>query len=361
MEKAKYIINILIVALLIATVAIQRDGTITGKDVSTILNPQSDEEVVVPFETKLADGTVILNTTSVAKDIIGFGGRTPIEIYLKNGKIERVEQLANNETPSFYDQVLRSGLFEEFEGLTLSEAASTKFDAVSGATYTSQAIIDNLHRAAQLGAGEEARNEPLISDFKIKDFVGLIVILLGVAMTLAGVRNRVFMTIQLILNVVVLGFWCGSFLSLTTLTAWMSNGVNLSLSIVTFTMLIVTLLMPFYGRKGSYCQMHCPMGSAQELLGLVPLTKLRIAPNIARVLNRLRYYILSLLLFAMWLGVGFELMDYEIFSAFIFNSASSVVLVMAAVFLVLSLFIHRPYCRFVCPTGALITISQKTK
>ncbi|MFI3285411.1 MAG: 4Fe-4S binding protein [Rikenellaceae bacterium] len=63
----------------------------------------------------------------------------------------------------------------------------------------------------------------------------------------------------------------------------------------------------------------------------------------------------------MWLGVGFELMDYEIFSAFIISSASTAVLVMAALFLILSLFIQKPYCRFGCPTGALITMAQKTK
>ena len=62
-----------------------------------------------------------------------------------------------------------------------------------------------------------------------------------------------------------------------------------------------------------------------------------------------------------WCGVDFEIMNYEVFSAFLFDSASVAVLIMAVLFLALSIFTPRPYCRFVCPTGAILTVSQKTK
>ena len=184
---------------------------------------------------------------------------------------------------------------------------------------------------------------------------------MGVVLTLLQSKNKILMNIQIVLNVVVLGFWCGSFLSLTTLTSWLSNGINLSMSVVSVAMLLIVIIMPLVGRKGSYCHIHCPMGSAQELLGKLPIRRIKINSDLAKFLNNLRYYILIALLFIMWLGVGFDLMNYEIFSAFIFESASNVVLIMAGIFLCLSLFIQRPYCRFICPTGALITMSQKTK
>ncbi|MCI7310122.1 MAG: 4Fe-4S binding protein, partial [Prevotella sp.] len=39
--------------------------------------------------------------------------------------------------------------------------------------------------------------------------------------------------------------------------------------------------------------------------------------------------------------------------AFVFQAAGWVVLVFAALFMVLAIFVPRPYCRFVCPTGTL--------
>ena len=40
------------------------------------------------------------------------------------------------------------------------------------------------------------------------------------------------------------------------------------------------------------------------------------------------------------------------------NEAATGVVIAGALFVVLSLFITRPYCRFVCPTGALFRISE---
>ncbi len=361
-ERVKYIINLVIVALLLTTVVIQRDGRVAGENVATFLQDNEVKEATeAPIETTLPDGTRVINSTSLAKETIGFGGRTSIKLYIKDDVIQRIEAEPNSETPSFFMEVIKSGLFDSWNGLTLSSATSHNVDVVSGATYSSMAIIANVERAIQYASNHEAKDDNILSKISIKDIAGLLVILLGAFITLSKSRDKRLITLQLILNVGVLGLWCGAFLSLTTFTTWIANGVNLSLSVVTFAMLCVTLVMPLLGRKGSYCQLHCPMGAAQELIGRIPFTKIRIKPSIAKHLNNLRYYILATLLFMMWLGVGFDLMNYEVFSAFIFSSASNVVLIMAALFLTLSLFIHRPYCRFICPTGALITMTQKTR
>ncbi len=358
-DRINYIVNILIVALLFATVAIVRDGRVAGVEVSDFLT--TEDHTVEPIETTLADGTRVINSLTLGKDIIGFGGRTPVSLYVKDEVIQRVEVGQNSETPSFMNQVVQSGLVERWSGVALADAATLEVDGVSGATYTAVAIIENVKRAAQYGASVEAESGNPFSKIGFRSIVGLLVILSGVVLTLLKSRNKILITLQLLLNIVVLGFWCGSFLSLATITAWVANGVNLSLSIVSFTMLCVVIIVPLLGKKRSYCHLHCPMGSAQEIIGRAPLAKIKIKPRVAKVLNNLRYYILAALLFMMWLGVGFELMDYEIFSAFIISSASTVVLIMAVLFLTLSLFITKPYCRFVCPTGALITMAQKTK
>lgn len=56
-----------------------------------------------------------------------------------------------------------------------------------------------------------------------------------------------------------------------------------------------------------------------------------------------------------------ELLDYELFSVFLFHQAPIPLLVIALLFAILSGIVQRPYCRFVCPTGSLIKFSQQSK
>ncbi|MFI3321478.1 MAG: FMN-binding protein [Rikenellaceae bacterium] len=362
MSQIKYIVNIIIVAMLFGAIAIGKDGRIFGNSVNE--TPQKSQISQLPeqaVQTTLSDGTMVINSTSLGRDVISFGGTTPVEIYIKEGIIQKVEPLDNNETPSFMNMVVRAGFLKNWNGLTVEEATEKSVDMVSGATYSSYALAQNVKLSAVYASDADlAANNPF-KDLDLKTIIGIIVILTGVAITFIKPKNKIFEIVQLILNIAVLGFWCGSFLSLTQFVSWMSNGLNLSLALLSVLLLLVVIVVPLFGRKGSYCHIHCPMGSAQILLNKTPLKKIKIEPQIAKFLTNLRYYILLALLFFMWLGVGFNLMNYEIFSAFLLGSASTIVLVMAAIFLVLSLFVNRPYCRFICLTGALLTIMQKTK
>ncbi len=359
-ERIKYIVNIVIVALLLASVAISKNGRVVGVPVKDMFASQ-ESAPQIPIENTLSDGTRVVNTITIGKEVIGFGGYTPIDFHVKDGVITKVVPHQNNETPSFMQQISDSDFLSTWIGKSLSEAAQIKADAISGATITSDAISKNVQLAAQYASNTKIEASHPLADISLKEIAGVLVLLMGVVLTFAKSKSKVFMRVQMVLNVAVLGFWCGSFISLSTLVAWLSNGVNLASSLITLAMVIIIIAMPLFGKKGSYCHIHCPMGSAQELVSLVPIAKIKIKPSVSKVLNNLRYYILSALLLLMWVGVGFDLINYEVFSAFIYSSASTVVLVMAVVFLLLSLFIQRPYCRFVCPTGALITMSQKTK
>ncbi len=363
MSRIKYIVNLLIVMLLLLAVVINRDAKIMGTPINEIecskkvQKEQLEGERLEAVESVDEEGNRVINSTTLAKDVKGFAGTTPVEVYIDGDKIEKVVFLKNTETPSFQKQVDKSGLAKKWNGMSVEEAVTASFDAVSGATYTSKAIEKNVQRAAQYANNVEPESSSLLN-LSWKDIAGLCVLLLGVFSTFSKFCNRYIVNIQMILNVAVLGFWCGSFLSLTTITAWLSNGFNLSMSIVPIAMLAIAVLMPLFNKKGTYCSTHCPMGSAQGLMGLIPVKNWKINPKVFKILTKVRYYLLAVLLFMMWLGVGFDLMNYEVFSAFIIKSASIVVLVMAVLFLILSVFIPRPYCKFVCPTGALITVSQ---
>ena len=88
--------------------------------------------------------TLVVNTTELCKDVIGYDGPTPLKITIVKGVVAKVEALPNTETPRFFDQVLQSGLLKSVVGKKVSEAAEMQLDAVTGATYSSQAVIENL-------------------------------------------------------------------------------------------------------------------------------------------------------------------------------------------------------------------------
>ncbi len=357
-DRVKYVFNVAIIAILFGAVAISRDARILGQSVVPQTQTQDKEASEEEVEQTLYDGTRVIYSDPLSKNVAGFAGRTPMVIRIKDGVVREVTALPNDETPSFFNRLSRRGLLDSWSGKSLEEALSTKVDVVSGATYSSVAVIENVNRALSYAASVSPQSRGLADLFDLKTIVGLIVILMGVTLTIMKRRHKGIEMVYMVLNVGVLGFWCSSFLSLAQVTSWMSNGFNFSLPII---LLCVVVLMPIFGYKGSYCNTHCPLGSAQELLSRVGAPKLKIDSQVNRALSRVRYYIFIGLMFMMWIGVGFEIMDYELFTAFLILSAPNVILILAAAFLILSLFVKRPYCRFVCPTGAMISVMQKSR
>ncbi|MBQ4204117.1 MAG: FMN-binding protein, partial [Thermoguttaceae bacterium] len=76
----------------------------------------------------------VVNTEELGKEVMGYAGTTPLEIHVKDGRIEKIVALPNAETPGFFQRVLDSPLFTSLTGKTIEEASEVQLDAVSGAT-----------------------------------------------------------------------------------------------------------------------------------------------------------------------------------------------------------------------------------
>lgn len=88
----------------------------------------------------------IINTTELGKDIEGYNGPTPMKVYIKKNKVEKIEFLKSTESPKYYAQV-KKALIDKWNGLKVKEARSKQVDAVTGATYSSEAVIQNVQLA----------------------------------------------------------------------------------------------------------------------------------------------------------------------------------------------------------------------
>ena len=75
----------------------------------------------------------VVNTEKLGKEVMGYAGTTPVEITVKDGKIEKIEALPNEETPTFFQRVLESPIFSALNGKTVKEASEVKLDAVDTA------------------------------------------------------------------------------------------------------------------------------------------------------------------------------------------------------------------------------------
>ena len=105
---------------------------------------QTDDNVM----TKQSDGTYVVNTTTLAKDVKGFKGNTPLKIYIKRNKIVKIEPLTNRETPKYFAKV-KQGLLGKWQGMKASKASTAQVDGVTGATFSSKAVKENVKRGAK--------------------------------------------------------------------------------------------------------------------------------------------------------------------------------------------------------------------
>jgi hypothetical protein len=176
-------------------------------------------------------------------------------------------------------------------------------------------------------------------------------------------KSRRWRTVQLVLDVAVLGLWTGSFLSTARLLGW--AGAGLPGGVVEWTialaMLSTALLYPVFGRPSHYCLWVCPYGAAQELASRLPVRKWRLSPVLVRWLTVFRRALWAGLMLALWCAAWSGWTEWELFGAFAWRAVPPLVTAFALAFVALSAFVPRAYCRFVCPTGTLLKLAESNQ
>lgn len=96
--------------------------------------------------TKTQDGTYIINTTTLAQDVEGYAGATPLEVHIKKNVIVKVVPLKNQDGPK-YNAKVKKEMLTKYEGMNVKKGTVQDVDAVTGATFTSKAMQENIRRA----------------------------------------------------------------------------------------------------------------------------------------------------------------------------------------------------------------------
>lgn len=352
MAKRYRFLSFVVTMLMLIAAAITVNKTVFRQDIERDL-PSPDKSATSGDTAVISkDGNVIIHTDGLSGTIEGYAGPVPLDIHISDGKITEITPLSNVETPSFFKR--SSEILKEWIGKTPEEALQMKVDGVSGATYSSTAIINNVNVGLSYYEGQQNKSSNR-TPWKI--WVALGVVLTACIVPLF-VKNKIYHNVQLIANVIVLGFWCGQFLDYSLILKYVSAGFVLPIGLVAIVMLIAAFIYPLFGKPQHYCIHICPLGSAQQLMGQICGYKIHISAGLLKGLDWFRKLLWAFLMLTLWTDCLTGWMDWELFQAFQFESASWWIIGAASFFVLLSTIVSRPYCRFVCPTGSLFKSAE---
>jgi polyferredoxin len=122
--------------------------------------------------------------------------------------------------------------------------------------------------------------------------------------------------------------------------------------VVTATFVLPLVGALYFGR--AFCGGVCALGAIQELVVLKPV---KVPRRLDRALGLLKYVYLGLaVLFAVKpaLTRDFLICRFDPFVGFFRRTAAPHMLILGAGFLVVGMFVGRPYCRYLCPYGGLL-------
>ncbi len=110
----------------------------------------------------------------------------------------------------------------------------------------------------------------------------------------------------------------------------------------------------FFGR--TFCSSVCPLGAVQELVTLHPV---KVPTWLDRTLGLVPYLYLGAAVVFAATGTAFLICEYDPFVAFFRRTGSANMLIFGVSLLVIGYYVGRPYCRYLCPYGALLKLAAK--
>ncbi|MFV0267122.1 MAG: 4Fe-4S binding protein [Draconibacterium sp.] len=114
--------------------------------------------------------------------------------------------------------------------------------------------------------------------------------------------------------------------------------------------LLPLLFTLFFGR--TFCAGACPLGAIQDLVVMKPIS---LPKWLNKTLGLIPYLYLSLAVLFAATGTDFIICRYDPFVGIFRMDAKFHMVVLGVAFLLMGMFVARPYCRFLCPYGVLLS------
>jgi Na+-translocating ferredoxin:NAD+ oxidoreductase RnfG subunit len=301
--------------------------------------------------------------------IIGYQG--PVDsllVFDLNGSLIGMKIRSSYENQPYADYPNDDAYFASlFSGRSIPQLADMNLteeevEGVSGATMTSMAMAEGIVKVAQSWEEEKqaqlANQEPFIN-WKMRDFGSLSVILLAgfVGFSQRG-KNKFFRITLQVLLVCYLGLVNGDILSQALFAGWAQSGVPWERAPILALLSLAALLVPMATGKAFYCHQLCPHGAAQQWMRKLRKKPVRLPKSVDNILKYLPASLVGLVVFLSFTTSGHTVAVLEPFDAYIWEVAGGITIAIALFSLLASAFIPMAYCRYGCPTGAMLKLFE---
>ena len=298
----------------------------------------------------------------------GYGGKLmALSIIDLAGTIQNVVLLDNSETLLYLNKVHQSGYLSDFIGMDV-ESDYTDLDMVTGATITSQAVLNSVRKGAvQIGNDQLGKSIQYQQQVSISWVEGLAAGLMVLAV-IGSIRTlRKLRPWLLVGSVLVIGFILNSPLSSINLLDLFSGNFPIFVErsfwyVFVLGILLGTLLL---GRN-FYCSWLCPFGAVQEgLYKSMNLVKFSPSSKVKSFFRKLRWPVLWLAALLAILFNNHSMIAYEPFYVFFDSHGAVAQWMILLVVLFMSMLQLRFWCNGFCPTGLVLDevakVSRKVK
>ena len=303
-----------------------------------------------------------VRTSPAADSVAGYRGPTESLVALEpDGKtIAGVRLRRSYDTESYVQQIREDEWYlAGFKGRIAEQMAVMDFakegiEGVSGATQTSWAVAEGMKRTFAAKPPPKKSWLPALRDWLAAGVV------CG-ALVMAFTRLRGVHVLRITWQALVIGWalWSGGdLLSLALLAGWAQHGIPWAAAPGAALIAGVALVIPWTARRQIYCHHICPHGAAQQWLGKLRRRKFAVPRPLDRALRLLPWVLLAAALVMILLRM--DLAKLEPFDAWVWRAAALVALAIGVAGLVASVFIPQAYCRYGCPTGALLAFVRSS-
>ncbi len=200
--------------------------------------------------------------------------------------------------------------------------------------------------------------EPGSTWWEVTDIVGLVVALCLATYFALVSRNRGHMFLLTVACLFYFGFVrqgcvCPIGATQNVALATANTSYVLPITVVVFFLLPLVFTL-FFGR--TFCAAVCPLGAIQEL---VAVRSVRVPCWLDQSLGLLPYIYLGAAVILAATSTAFIICRYDPFVAMFRLSGSVPMLLFGSGLLLIGVFVGRPYCRYLCPYGAILRVLSR--